>query len=111
MNDFEVADVTARRAIDAAADEPLLAITGPAASGKTETLARRYVALLGRDSTLAIAATIVTAARSDAALLLAARPLGEPVVQYGPFVMNTRAEIEQAVEDFRSGRLGASAAH
>jgi superfamily I DNA/RNA helicase len=73
MNDFEVADVTARRAIDAAADEPLLAITGPAASGKTETLARRYVALLGRDSTLAIAATIVTAARSDAALLLAAR--------------------------------------
>jgi redox-sensitive bicupin YhaK (pirin superfamily) len=44
------------------------------------------------------------------ALLLAARPLGEPVVQYGPFVMNTRAEIEQAVEDFRSGRLGAPAA-
>jgi len=44
------------------------------------------------------------------ALLLAARPLGEPVVQYGPFVMNTRAEIEQAVEDFRSGRLGAAAA-
>jgi redox-sensitive bicupin YhaK (pirin superfamily) len=41
------------------------------------------------------------------ALLLAARPLREPVVQYGPFVMNTRAEIEQAVEDFRSGRLGA----
>jgi hypothetical protein len=45
------------------------------------------------------------------ALLLAARPLGEPVVQYGPFVMNTRAEIEQAVEDFRSGRLGAATAH
>jgi quercetin 2,3-dioxygenase len=44
------------------------------------------------------------------ALLLAARKLGEPVVQYGPFVMNTRAEIEQAVEDFRSGRLGAPAA-
>jgi hypothetical protein len=38
-------------------------------------------------------------------LLLAARPLGEPVVQYGPFVMNTRAEIEQAVADYRSGTL------
>ncbi|HEX7036314.1 MAG TPA: pirin family protein [Pseudomonadales bacterium] len=38
-------------------------------------------------------------------LLLAARPLGEPVVQYGPFVMNTREEIEQALEDYRTGRL------
>ncbi|MFI4866462.1 MAG: pirin family protein [Steroidobacterales bacterium] len=40
-------------------------------------------------------------------LLLAARPLREPVVQYGPFVMNTRQEIEQAVEDYRSGRFAA----
>lgn len=38
-------------------------------------------------------------------ILLAARPLGEPVVQYGPFVMNTREEIEQALADYRSGRL------
>jgi hypothetical protein len=42
-------------------------------------------------------------------LLLAARALREPVVQYGPFVMNTRAEIERAVDDFRAGRLGAPA--
>jgi len=38
-------------------------------------------------------------------LLLAARPLREPVVQYGPFVMNTREEIEQALADYRDGRL------
>jgi quercetin 2,3-dioxygenase len=38
-------------------------------------------------------------------LLLAAKPLREPVVQYGPFVMNTREEIEQALADFRSGHL------
>ncbi|MBI2319038.1 MAG: pirin family protein [Betaproteobacteria bacterium] len=38
-------------------------------------------------------------------LLLAARPLGEPVVQYGPFVMNTREEIEQAIRDYQSGEL------
>jgi redox-sensitive bicupin YhaK (pirin superfamily) len=40
-------------------------------------------------------------------LLLAGKPLREPVVQYGPFVMNTREEIEQALEDYRSGRLAA----
>jgi len=38
-------------------------------------------------------------------LLLAARPLREPIARYGPFVMNTREEIAQAVEDYRSGRL------
>ena len=41
-------------------------------------------------------------------LLLAARPLREPVVQHGPFVMNTRAEMEQALADYRDGRLGSA---
>jgi len=38
-------------------------------------------------------------------LVLAAKPIGEPVVQYGPFVMNTRQEIEQAIRDYQSGAL------
>jgi hypothetical protein len=38
-------------------------------------------------------------------LLAAARPLGEPIARYGPFVMNTRAEIEQTLQDLRSGRF------
>jgi redox-sensitive bicupin YhaK (pirin superfamily) len=42
-------------------------------------------------------------------LLLGGVPLREPIARYGPFVMNTEAEILQAVEDYRHGRLGAIA--
>jgi len=52
---------------------------------------------------LAIPAAAKTGARL---LLLAGQPLGEPVARYGPFVMNTEAEIRKAMSDFRSGRLG-----
>jgi redox-sensitive bicupin YhaK (pirin superfamily) len=41
-------------------------------------------------------------------LLVAGKPLREPVVQYGPFVMNTREEIEQAIADYQSGALSRS---
>ena len=43
-------------------------------------------------------------------LLIAGRPLREPVVQYGPFVMNTRDEIEQAIRDYQNGELTRAAA-
>lgn len=47
-------------------------------------------------------------AQSEArALLIAGRPLDEPIVQYGPFVMNSREEIEQALADYRDGVLAA----
>ncbi len=67
-------------------------------SGKT--LHRHQLAVLSERGQLRLEA------QADArVLLLAGRPLGEPIVQYGPFVMNSREEIEQALRDFRDGVL------
>jgi redox-sensitive bicupin YhaK (pirin superfamily) len=42
------------------------------------------------------------------ALLISGKPLGEPIAQYGPFVMNTKDEIFQAVQDYQSGKFAAT---
>jgi redox-sensitive bicupin YhaK (pirin superfamily) len=47
----------------------------------------------------------IQAEQDSRLLLIAGRPLKEPIVQYGPFVMNTKQEIYQAVTDFQAGRL------
>lgn len=52
-------------------------------------------------------AELEVACQDAAALvLLAANPIAEPIVQYGPFVMNTAAEIEQAIQDYQNGKFG-----
>ena len=48
----------------------------------------------------------MAASKNARCIVIAGRPLNEPIVQYGPFVMNTREQIMQAVEDYRAGRMG-----
>jgi hypothetical protein len=48
---------------------------------------------------------IISAATPTRALLIAGEPLGEPIVQYGPFVMNSQQEIFRAISDFREGKF------
>ena len=52
---------------------------------------------------------VVEASADTKMILVAGKPLKQPIVQYGPFVMNTKEEIYQAMTDFRDGRLGETA--
>ena len=71
------------------------------ASLASEDLAQHTLAVLGTGD----AVEVVAGASGARFILVAGRPIGEPVVQYGPFVMNTREEIEQALADYRDGKL------
>jgi hypothetical protein len=64
-------------------------------------LAKHTLAVLGEGDTVEIVADSAGARF----ILVAGRPIGEPVVQYGPFVMNSREEIDQAIADYRAGKL------
>jgi redox-sensitive bicupin YhaK (pirin superfamily) len=78
----------------------LYAYEGAAWVGREKTvLPNRAAGLLSAGDLICVGAS-ESGAR---VLLLAAHALGEPVVQYGPFVMNTREELEQAVTDFQAG--------
>jgi hypothetical protein len=71
------------------------------------TVPKQRMAILAND---ALADGVVIEAAGEArVLLVAGQPLNESIEQYGPFVMNTREEINQAVADYREGRLGATA--
>jgi redox-sensitive bicupin YhaK (pirin superfamily) len=68
---------------------------------RKQPVAHRAAGLLGEGDTVRIEA----GAAGARVLLLAGRPLREPIAQYGPFVMNTSEEIEQAIRDYQAGRF------
>jgi redox-sensitive bicupin YhaK (pirin superfamily) len=65
------------------------------------------MAILANDG----AGAVVVEAPEDARLILVAgKPLNEPIVQHGPFVMNTAEEIQQTLRDYREGKFNAVSA-
>lgn len=64
----------------------------------------RTMAILANDG----GSVRLTASQAARAILVAGQPLGEPIAQYGPFVMNTAEEIEQTLRDYRAGKFAAA---
>ncbi len=75
---------------------------GEVAIAGTHVPAQR-MAILAND--VSADGVLIEATDDARVLLIAGRPLNEPIVQYGPFVMNTQEEIQQTLSDFRAGRL------
>ena len=76
--------------------------TGSAQGKANNTVKAKNLAVLSKGNNITVSSNI-NGARF---LLIAGKPLNEPVARMGPFVMNTQTEIRQAVEDFHSGKFG-----
>jgi redox-sensitive bicupin YhaK (pirin superfamily) len=74
--------------------------------GDTQVPVQRMAILANGDGADGV---VLTAAAASRALLIAGKPLDEPIAQYGPFVMNTEAEIQQAVRDYQAGKFATAA--
>ena len=80
----------------------LLAIEGSALINGSEKLPVNNLALFERDGE----ELSVEALEDGIFLLMSGEPLNEPIAQYGPFLMNTKAEIAQAIDDYQQGKFG-----
>jgi redox-sensitive bicupin YhaK (pirin superfamily) len=75
---------------------------------KAEPIHAGQMAVFGNGDRLTLAADAKQDSRTSSmeVILLGGEPIREPMAHYGPFVMNTREELRQALEDYQSGRLG-----
>ena len=109
---INVWDVRLNRDADVELDLPeghtalLVVLSGRVTVNGAEAAGAAEVLLLNREGA---GAKVVAEADSDI-LVLTGEPIDEPIAGYGPFVMNTEAEIRQAIDDFNSGRFGHMAA-
>ena len=100
---FEAAGAIFAQALPAAANAFVYVYRGALDIGGTALAAQR-MAILG-NAAASDGVVLRSAQPGTRALLVAGRPLQEPIAQYGPFVMNTQEEIFQAVRDFQQGRF------
>lgn len=80
----------------------LLVIEGEIQVNGTDTVPADHMVLFGNDGE----SFEIVAGESSIVLIMSGEPLREPIAAHGPFVMNTRAEIQQAFEDLSSGKFG-----
>nr|RNJ70540.1 MAG: hypothetical protein EDM05_03615 [Leptolyngbya sp. IPPAS B-1204] len=81
----------------------LVVLKGMAHVNGSDAITEAEVGLFDRSGTT----LRIDCAQTVTALLLCGEPIDEPIVEQGPFVMNTRQEIVQAIMDYQSGKMGA----
>jgi redox-sensitive bicupin YhaK (pirin superfamily) len=80
----------------------LFVLTGSVRVNRTETLKGPVIGLLDKHGD-----HVLLEAQTDVVILvLSGEPIDEPIVGYGPFVMNSQAQIDQALKDYQSGVFG-----
>ncbi|NNC81061.1 MAG: pirin family protein [Acidimicrobiales bacterium] len=83
------------------------AFAGSAAVGQSgESLDAQHLAVFERSSGDLVISVPADAAGPFDSIVIAGEPIDQPIARYGPFVMNTKAEIEEAIDDFNAGRMG-----
>ena len=84
----------------------IVVLTGHVTVGGSQAAGEAEVVLLGKDGS----GTTIDSDGDSMLLILTGEPIDEPIVGYGPFVMNSETEIRQAIDDFNSGQFGKIAA-